>query len=252
MNASDEPSVRSSVRSLVPAAATTLVALAILLGLGFWQLERRAWKDNLLSTIAARTTEQPVDLLGAYSATHDNELGFEYMRAKVRGRYVHDKERYFYAPDPNLGPGYHVYTPLEIAGTTQVVFVNRGFVPEDLKDPARRPQGQLDGEVEVIGLLRGPGQKSPFTPDNDPKANLWFWRDYAGLFASAFSGTDRNPIAAFLDAEEAAPGGWPRGHATLVDLPNRHLEYALTWFGLAGTLVAVFGAFAWTRLRGTL
>lgn len=249
MNANDEPSVRSRVRSLVPAAAMTLLALAILLGLGFWQLERKAWKDNLLATIAARTTEQPVDLLGAYSATHENELGFEYMRAKVRGRYVHDKERYFYAPDPQLGSGYHVYTPLEIAGTTAVVFVNRGFVPEDLKDPAKRPQGQLDGEVEVVGLLRAPGKKGTFTPDNDAKANLWFWRDYAGLFASAFTGEDRTPIAAFLDAEGAAPGGWPKGNATLVDLPNRHLEYALTWFGLAGTLLAIFGAFAWTRVR---
>ncbi len=66
--------------------------------------------------------------------------------------------------------------------------------------------------------MRGPGQKNTFTPDNDAKANLWFWRDYAGLFASAFAGTDRTPIAAFLDAEGAAPGGWPKGHATLVDL----------------------------------
>lgn len=245
-----EPDARQSgLRGLVWPAAAALVALAILLGLGYWQLERKAWKENLIATIAARATEQPVDLLGAYSATHDNDLGFEYMRAKVRGRYMHEKERYFYAPDPTLGPGYHVYTPLEIAGTTAIVFVNRGFVPESLKDPASRRQGQVDGEVEVIGLLRGPGQKGTFTPDNDPKANLWFWRDYAGLFASAFSGADRTPIAAFLDAEEAAPGGWPKGDATLVNLPNRHLEYALTWFGLAATLLAVFAAFAWTRLR---
>lgn len=249
MNATDAPSVRARVRSLVPAAAMTLVALAILLGLGFWQLERKAWKETLLATIAARATEPPVDLLNAYSATHDNDLGFEYMQAKIRGRYAHDKERYFYAPDAKLGPGYHVYTPLEVAGTKAVVFINRGFVPEDLKDPAKRPQGQVDGEVEVIGLMRGPGHKGTFTPDNDTKANLWFWRDYAGLFASAYSGTDRTPIAAFLDAEDAAPGGWPMGRATLVDLPNRHLEYALTWFGLAGTLIAVFAAFAWTRLR---
>jgi surfeit locus 1 family protein len=148
-----------------------------------------------------------------------------------------------------LGPGYHVYTPLEIAGSQAVVFVNRGYVPERLKDPATRAQGQLEGEVEAVGLMRGPGQKGSFTPDNDAKANLWFWRDYKGLFESAFAGGERTPIAAFLDAEGAAPGGWPKGNATLVDLPNRHLEYALTWFGLAATLIAVFAAFAWTRLR---
>lgn len=247
----DYEAKQSGLRSLVPAAVMTLVALAVLLGLGFWQLERKAWKENLLATIAARTSEAPVDFLNAYSATHDNDLGFEYMRAKVRGRFLNEKERYFYAPDPNLGPGYHVYSPLEISGTNAVVFVNRGFVPEALKDPAKRPDSLLDGDVEIVGLMRGPGVKGTFTPDNDVKANLWFWRDYAGLFASAFTETDRTPIAAFLDAEDAAPGGWPKGHATLVDLPNRHLEYALTWFGLAGTLIAVFAAFAWTRLRGT-
>lgn len=239
----------SPVRALLPAALMTLVGLVILLGLGFWQMERRAWKENLLATIAARTSEAPVDFLNAYSATHENELGFEYMRAKLRGRFLNDKERYFFAPDPKLGPGYHVYTPLEIAGTKQVLFVNRGYVTEDLKDPAKRQQGQLEGEVEVVGLMRGPGVKGAFTPDNDANANLWFWRDYQGLFASAFSGTDLTTVAAFLDAEDAAPGGWPKGHATLVELPNRHLEYALTWFGLAATLAVVFLAYAWTRLR---
>lgn len=242
----------SPIRALVPAALMTLVGLAILLGLGFWQMERRAWKENLLATIQARTSEAPVDFLNAYSATHENELGFEYMRAKIRGRYLNDKERYFYAPDPTLGPGYHVFTPLEIAGTKEVVFVNRGYVTEDLKDPAKRAQGQLEGEVEVVGLMRGPGVKTAFTPDNDAKANLWFWRDYQALFDSAFSGSDLTTVAAFLDAEDAAPGGWPKGHATLVDLPNRHLEYALTWFGLAATLVAVFLAYAWSRLRGAV
>jgi surfeit locus 1 family protein len=237
-------------RGLLPAILMTLVALPILIGLGVWQMERKAWKESLISAIATRTTQPPVDLLGAYSATYDDPLGFEYMRVKVRGRFAHDKERYFYAPDAQLGPGYHVYTPLEIAGGQSVIFVNRGFVPEELKDPAKRPQGQVEGEVEVIGLMRGPGHKATFTPDNDAKANLWFWRDDQGLFASAYSGTQRTPLAAFLDAEAEAPGGWPKGRATLVELTNRHLEYALTWFGLAATLVAVFAAFVWSRRRG--
>lgn len=250
MTNSDLSGGKAARRSGIAAATVTvLIALPILLGLGFWQLERLAWKESLVAAIAERTKQAPSDLIGTYSATHEGDLGFEYMRVKVRGRFVNDKERYFYAPDPTLGPGYNVYTPLEIAGTTAVVFVNRGFVPEDRKDPAKRRQGQIEGETEVVGLLRGVGQKGTFTPENDVKANLWFWRDYAALFASAFEGTDRTPIAAFLDAEAAAPGGWPKGGATLVDLPNRHLEYALTWFGLAATLVAVFGAFVWARLR---
>ncbi len=227
----------------------TAAAMAILLSLGKWQLDRRVWKEGLIAAIEARTKEEPVDLLSAYSATYQSDLGFEYMRVKVRGRFHHDKERYLYAPDPELGPGYHVYTPFEVEEGGGILFVNRGYVPEALKSADRRPQGQLDGEVEVTGLLRAPGLQGFFTPDNDPKRNLWYWRDYYGLLASAFGDTSQPHIAAFLDAEGPAPGGWPKGSATIVELPNRHLEYALTWFGLAGALAVVFAVYAVSRLK---
>jgi surfeit locus 1 family protein len=239
----------SGLRGLIVPVIMTLVALPILFGLGFWQLERLAWKESLLAVIAERTKAEPSDLLGAYSATHESDLGFEYYRVKVRGRFLHDKERYFYAPDQKLGPGYHVYTPFEIANGAGVLFVNRGYVTEAKKDPASRREGQVIGEVEVVGLLRSPGVKANFTPENDAKGNLWYWRDFAGMLESAFGSEPPAAIPVFVDAEAAAPGGWPKGGATLVEFPNRHLEYALTWFGLAGALLAVFAAFVWTRLR---
>jgi surfeit locus 1 family protein len=236
---------------LVVATIMTLVALPILIGLGFWQLERLAWKESLLAAIAERTKGEPADVLGVYSATHESDLGYEYYRVKVRGRFLHDKERYFYAPDQTRGPGYHVYTPFEIADGEGVLFVNRGYVTEAKKDPASRQEGQISGDVEVVGLLRSPGTKATFTPENDIKGNLWYWRDYYGMLGSVFGSAPRTGIPVFIDAEAAAPGGWPMGGATLIEFPNRHLEYALTWFGLAGALLAVFAAFVWTRLRAT-
>jgi surfeit locus 1 family protein len=227
----------------------TLLGLALLVGLGHWQLERKAWKEDLIATIAQRTKEEPVELLTAYSATYPSNLGFEYTRVKARGRFHHDKERYYYAPDPELGPGYDVYTPFRLAGDGPAIFVNRGFVSEALKDPAKRPPGQIDGEVEVVGLLRTPGAKGFFTPDNDAERNLWYWPDFDGMLGSAFGG-DRPPaIPVLLEAEAPAPGGWPKGGATRIDLPNRHLEYAITWFGLAAALACVFAVYAWPRLR---
>ena len=142
-------------------------------------------------------------------------------------------------------------TPFEIAGNGAIVFVNRGFIPEQLKAPEQRPAGQVAGEVEVTGLLRRPEKRQMFTPDNDVAHNLWFWRDFSGMFASAFENTERPYIPVFVDAEGEAPGGWPKGGVTLVNLPNRHLEYAITWFGLAGALAAIFAAFVAARLRGT-
>ena len=188
----------------------TAAAIAILLSLGKWQLDRRAWKEALIAAIEARTKEEPVDLLSAYSATYQSDLGFEYMRVKARGRFHHDKERYFYAPDPELGPGYHVYTPFEVAEGGGILFVNRGYVPEALKSADRRPQGQLDGEVEVTGLLRAPGQQGFFTPDNDPTRNLWYWRDLYGLLASAFGDASQPHIARFSTRKAPPPAAGPR------------------------------------------
>jgi surfeit locus 1 family protein len=231
----------------------TVLALPMLIGLGVWQLQRKAWKDGLIAAIAERTKQGPSDLKNAYSATYAppyEKVGFEYMRVTARGRYHHDKERYYYAPDPVRGPGYHVYTPFEISGNGAIVFVNRGYVPEQFKAPDQRQAGQVAGEFEVTGLLRGPETKQTFTPDNDRARNLWYWRDFSGMFRSAFENTERPYIPVFVDAEGDAPGGWPQGGVTRVDLPNRHLEYAITWFGLAGALAAVFAAFVMGRLRG--
>jgi surfeit locus 1 family protein len=236
-----------SEKRLLWPGVMTLAGLAILFGLGTWQLERKAWKEGLIAAIEARTKAEPVNLAdaaGRLGASGD----VEYTRVKARGRFLNDKERYFYAPDAELGPGYHVYTPLEIAGDGAVLFVNRGFVPEALKDPATRKAGQPDGETDVTGLLRMPGPKGFFTPDNEPAHNLWYWRDLDGLLRSAFGDGGRAALPFFLEAEAPAPGGWPKGGATLIELPNRHLEYAITWFGLAFALAAVFAAYALPRL----
>jgi surfeit locus 1 family protein len=100
-----------------------------------------------------------------------------------------------------------------------------------------------------VGLVRAPQTPGAFDPDNDTAANLWFWRDLPAMGRAAGIDPARQ-LPVFVDAEAAAPGGWPRGGATLVRLPNRHLEYALTWFGLAGALLAVYAAFVRSRWSG--
>lgn len=257
---------------LVLPTLLAIPALAVLIGLGSWQMQRKAWKDALLSTIAERVKAEPVDLERAVIAAASpggpkaEAAGIhpaEYVRVRVRGRLLHEQERYLYAPDPRLGPGFNVYTPLHLADGRQI-YVNRGFVPEALKEPARRAAGQAAGEVEIIGLIRGPGEKGAFTPANNPAANFWFWRDIAVMFGcedgrpgtacatpQAQAKRDAQVHRVSIDAQAlpANPGGWPRGGATNLAIPNRHLEYALTWYGLALTLVGVFGAFARSRLR---
>ena len=264
----------------------TLPALALLLGLGTWQMQRKAWKDGLIAAIQTETSARPVDLyirmarmfeLAPPKEGYSSRFaGIEYSRISATGVWDHSRERHLYAPDPKLGPGYHVFAPLLLRGRDVkgiTLMVNRGFVPEQLKDANKRREGLPAGEVAVTGLARTGGAKGAFTPVNDVGKNIWFWPDLPAMSgkpsmtqwdaaeAPGVSGATANsasnmrddgvvlPFFIDAEAEPANPGGWPRGGTTNLNLPNRHLEYALTWYGLAATLVGVLIAYAWGRLR---
>ncbi|HRK17545.1 MAG TPA: SURF1 family protein [Hyphomicrobiaceae bacterium] len=226
-----------------------LVALGILAGLGTWQLQRKAWKDKLVAQIDARLKEPPKAVTPAQVMTPGAGQLPLYTRVTVEGRLLHEHERYLFA-DGREGSGFHVLTPLEMA-PGRIVWVNRGYVPARLRDPKSRAEGQIAGPTRVTGLVREQGERNAFTPDNDVAGNLWYWRDLPGLTRSAFpgGGTDGAPIAIDAEAKPENPGGWPRGGTTLVKLPNRHLEYAMTWYGLGLTLIGVYLAYATGRIR---
>jgi surfeit locus 1 family protein len=182
----------------------------------------------------------------------------EYRHVSVTGRFLHDKEQYLYAPTP-AGLGWHVYTPLQIA-PGKIVWINRGLVPDARKAPATRPEGQVAGAVDVKGLVRLPAVKAVFTPTNDVQKNLWYWPDIAAMTAAAFPEGPQNapggpqrpealPLIIDAEAQPEPPGGFPRGGVTRLQLPNRHLEYAVTWYGLALTLIGVYLAFVISRWR---
>jgi surfeit locus 1 family protein len=253
-----------------------LAGLAVLIGLGTWQMERKAWKEDLLAKIAARVHADPIALTSrvpeagaalllkgaddadpglpgqSFIVESEEEGDWEYIHVAISGRFLHDRERYLYAPAPNQ-PGWHVYTPLLESGGRNIVWINRGFVPDTQKAPQTRAEGQVAGEVRVVGLVRLQPHKGLFTPANDPAHNLWYWPDLPAMTASAFpGGPQAAEIESFFidkDAQPEPPGGLPRGGVTRLQLPNRHLEYALTWYGLAATLVGVYLAFAISRLR---
>lgn len=220
-------------------SALALGALLVLLALGTWQVERLAWKEGLIATIAARVAAAPVPLDEIVAI--DREGGdIEYRPVTVTGRFLHEREQFFFATHEGRS-GFFVYTPLERADGS-LVFVNRGFVDMDLKDPARRPEGQVGGEVTLTGLARDRLTEKPssLVPDNDPAQNIYYWKDIDAMADNA--GLDRARLVdVFVDADAAAnPGGYPVGGVTIVDMPNNHLQYAITWYGLAAALVGVF------------
>jgi surfeit locus 1 family protein len=214
------------------------VALLILLSLGTWQVNRLHWKETLLADIQARSTAPPIDILEVERQLAADEP-IDYRHATASGRYLNDRERHFLATFQGQS-GFYIYTPLELADG-RYLFVNRGFVPYDRKDPATRPQSGLDGNQVVTGLARAELLEKPssLVPDNDEQANIFYWKDLSRMAASVGL-PDERVLPFFLDAE-ATPveGGLPKGGVTQIDLPNNHLQYAITWYGLAFALVAV-------------
>lgn len=226
---------------------------ALLVGLGHWQMSRKAWKDGLVAEIGTRTTQEPRALRpSAVGEQWPKGEPAQYTRVWLRGRFVHEAERHLYAPRPE-GPGWLVFTPLMLERSFEAtpIVVNRGWVPESLKPSTTRLRGQIEGVVRVVGLVRHPEIPGAFAPANNPTRNTWYWRDISGMLAGipSMCGQECHRIYIDAEAEPANPGGWPRGGTTNLSLPNRHLEYALTWYGLAATLVAMWGAFVWARLR---
>jgi surfeit locus 1 family protein len=215
----------------------TAPALLLLLALGSWQIQRLHWKEGLIAQRQAAISAAPT----AAPSTLEEARGMEFRHVTDEGVFLHDREIFLGATSEAGRQGYQILTPLLEPGG-RFVFVNRGFIPAELKDPAKRAAGQIAGTVQVRGLLRLPPAESPawFLPDNRPDLNYWFWVDLPAMSAAAKLDPDR--VAPFyIDADASPnPGGWPKGGVTRLALPNDHLQYAITWFSLAVALMVIY------------
>ncbi len=223
-----------------------LATFAALVSLGTWQMQRLAWKESLLSAIAERRNAPPVDL-AAIEALASAGGDIEYRTVSVSGRFLNNRERHFFATHQGR-TGYYVYTPLELADG-RYLFVNRGFTPFDAKEPETRKLGQLTGQQTIKGLARARLAEKPswVVPENDLAKNIFYWKDL-----DAMAETDGLPkdkvLPFFVDADATPnPGTLPLGGVTQFELPNNHLQYAVTWYGLAAALVVITGVFVFRR-----
>jgi surfeit locus 1 family protein len=232
------------------AAVLAVLAFAALIALGTWQVERLHWKEALLATIDHRihSTPRPLsEIERLFAEKHD----VEYWPVTVKGTFLHAGERHFLATWQG-DAGFDIYTPLKL-DDGRYLFVNRGFVPYDRKEPASRAQGEVKGEVTVTGLARNPlAQKPSFiVPDNQPTKNIFYWKDLSAMTATAGLPAGAKVLPFFVDANDAPnPGGLPVGGVTLINLPNNHFQYALTWYGLALVLLVVAVTRLTNRWRG--
>lgn len=192
-----------------------------------WQIERLGWKLDLIAAVDARVKAPPSALPPPADWAAMNATDDEYRHVQVHGTLLHCET--LVQALTELGGGYWVMTPLE---TSQgIILVNRGFVPSERRDPSTRAGAQLPGPVTVTGLLRMSEPGGTLLRRNDPASGRWFSRDVQAIAASCgLAGVA--PV--FIDADATPnPGGYPVGGLTVIDFPNNHLVYAITWFGLA-------------------
>ncbi|WP_137864152.1 MULTISPECIES: SURF1 family protein [unclassified Sphingomonas] len=222
-------------------AVAALFCAAVLAGLGIWQLERRAWKHELVAAVDVRIHAAPVPAPGPAAWGGITAGKDAYRRVRFSGRFENDRTTLVKAVTER-GSGYWVMTPL--AGPSFTVLVNRGFIPDDMRP--RIPAGPA--QASVTGLLRVTEPGGGFLRANDPGGNRWYSRDVAAIAAA--HGLDR-VAPYFIDADAAPnPGGYPVGGLTVVRFADNHLVYALTWFGLAA--MALWAAWLVARRHGAV
>ena len=232
--------LRRRFRPTLWSTVAAVLALAVLVGLGTWQVHRLHWKEGVIAHREARFALPPVSIDPATAA--DDDIAFR--RAMAKGRFLHSSEFLIGNRVRGGQAGFEVVTPLRL-GPGNFVLVNRGWIPLDRADPKTRRGGQITGEATVTGVLRIPGKTSSWVPDNEPAGGVWFFADPRAMAAAGgLTGVRDRVLVA--DATPN-PGGYPMGRKAGVEIPNRHLEYALTWYGLALVLLAIYVVFHWRR-----
>ena len=240
MNTTGAERPRRRFRPTLKATIAAGAAFAVLAGLGTWQVHRLAWKREIVAFREARLAAPPVRV--GTAEADGAEAAFR--RARATGRFLHESEFLIVNRVRKGRNGFDVVTPLRLADGDHIL-VNRGWVPGGSADPAARRAGQVAGAVTVTGIIRPAGKTSRWVPDNDPAKGVWYFVEPRAMArAAAIPGMRPG----FLLADAAPnPGGLPAGRPVAIDIPNRHLEYALTWYGLALVLAVIYVVFHWRR-----
>ena len=224
---------RGTLRRLVGPALATAAAFAFLIGLGVWQLQRLAWKEGILASIAQGEAGAPLPLSPAPAPFSKVEATGTLRDVGLYGIAVEDTPRGEQEGAFRLGV-------LERAGATAVL-VNEGWVPDGI------PPIPTARAARVVGYVM-PGQAPGlFTPNGDAASRRFYAPDPASIGAAL----DLPPLAPFLIVAlgDVLPGTYPRPAQHLPEPPNNHLQYALTWFALAAALLVVFAVSVRQRSR---
>eukprot|EP00088_Acartia_fossae_P023868 TRINITY_DN2484_c0_g1_i8.p1 TRINITY_DN2484_c0_g1~~TRINITY_DN2484_c0_g1_i8.p1 ORF type:complete len:289 (+),score=24.53 TRINITY_DN2484_c0_g1_i8:41-907(+) len=220
-----------------------LIVPATTFCLGVWQFNRRRWKIDKIAELENKVKLAAPDLFPENLASVSEE---EYTKYKVRGHFDHTQE-IFIGPRSLLSDdggtrgfglistgekvGYHVITPFQVENGPRIL-INRGWIPRTMLDPRTRAEGQIQGTVDLVGMLRNDEETLAMVPKNQVEKDTWFSRDIGALASRLHT----QKIFLDLDLQSsvyAAERGGPIGGQTRISLRNDHVQYMLTWWGVS-------------------
>jgi cytochrome oxidase assembly protein ShyY1 len=252
-------------RGVVGLGIIALVMVAVLVSLGVWQLQRRVEKHAVIAALDQRLAAPPEALPQRAEWATLTRGRDEFRRVTFAATFEARPAAHVYTSGSGLRPdvvgtGAWVFAAADLAGGGTVA-VNRGFAPETAAGAGVAGSADaLPGDttatpVQLTGYIRFPEAPGWLTPAADPARRLWFVRDPADMARALAWGSPAGEVAPFyIDLEAPVPpGGVPKPGPLAVHLKDNHLEYAITWFGLAAVVIATFGfwlAGAWRGRNG--
>jgi cytochrome oxidase assembly protein ShyY1 len=229
----------------------TFLTLALLIGLGIWQLQRRAEKHALIAQLTERLAAAPGALPSPAQWSALTPAGDEFRRVRFSATYESGPDAMVYSSgsairDDVSGPGTWAFLPARL-GRAGIVVVNTGFVQNTMQDRVQQDRAVtplVTGQpVTMTGYIRFPESAGALTPAENLAKRLWFTRDHLAM-ARALGWGEVAPF--YIDLEQPVPeSGVPKPGPLEVHLKDDHLQYAITWFGLAGAVLIAFGV--WLR-----
>ncbi|KAE9627311.1 SURF1 family protein [Parasedimentitalea maritima] len=217
------------MRRLIFVLIVGVAGLAVLLSLGAWQMQRMAWKQNILDTIETRVAAEPVAL-----PIHPDPVADKYRPVRLIGEMA-SGELHVLVSMPMLGPGYRMIVPF-VTDDGRRILVDRGFIRTVDKESAR-----YTGQVEFLGNLHWPDETDGYTPPADTIKNIWYARDVEAMAAALKT----LPIMVVLNDHPINGSSVIPMPIDTASIPNNHLQYAITWFSLAFLWAAMTAYFLW-------
>jgi len=242
-------------RGVAGFALFTLVMVALFICLGVWQLQRRVEKHALIAALSERLAAPPRPLPSPSQWSALAPASDEFRRVSFAATYQSRPDAMVYSSGSGIredipGPGTWAFMPARLPGGETVV-VNAGFVQNTMQDRGQQDRAVArlvtKEPVTLTGYIRFPEAAGLLTPPENPAKRLWFTRDHLAMARSL--GWGGTPVAPFyIDLEQPAPAsGIPKPGPLDVHLKDDHLQYAITWFGLAGAVVIAFAV--WLRAQ---